>query len=175
MFIRGESMDIGVPLTDAEEAILSRLVEAYIGLLMCTSIRAISERILLHCSSTPAAGHHASRRWIVEKAIATMRCAMPYDVTNISYMTTLIALLLDGLDRQRHRINEYAIVLFFPETSPGGMCEVFLGMVDVACGDAQEVTKQLEYVLLTWIPDRDWWVKRVVTFARGFQPAGVGC
>ena len=32
VFIRGEAMDIGVPLTDAEAAILSRLVEVYIGL-----------------------------------------------------------------------------------------------------------------------------------------------
>ena len=45
------------------------------------------------------------------------------------------------------------------------MREVFLGMVDVACGDAQEITKQLECVLLSWIPDRNWWAKRVVTFA----------
>ena len=42
---------------------------------------------------------------------------------------------------------------------------MFLGMVDVACGDAQEIATQLECVLLSWIPDRDWWVKRVVTFA----------
>ena len=42
---------------------------------------------------------------------------------------------------------------------------MFLGMVDVACGSAQEITKPLECVLLSWIPDRDWWAKRVVTFA----------
>ena len=36
---------------------------------------------------------------------------------------------------------------------------------DVACGDAQEVTKQLESVLLTCIPDRAWWAERFVTFA----------
>ena len=35
MFIRGEAMDIGVPLTDAEAAIWSYLVEVYIGLHMC--------------------------------------------------------------------------------------------------------------------------------------------
>ena len=154
-------MDIGVPVTDVEAAILSPLVEVYIGLWMCTSIRAISEQILLHCSLTSAPGHHASRRWIVEKAIV----AMHDDATNILHMTTFMALLLDGSDKQRHRINEYAILLVSLGTNPGGMCEVFLGMVDVACGDTQEVTKQLESVLLTWIPDRDWWAKRVVTFA----------
>ena len=31
VFIRGEAVDIGFPLTDAEAAILSRLVEVYIG------------------------------------------------------------------------------------------------------------------------------------------------
>ena len=39
VFITWEAMDIGVPLTDAEAAISSRLVEVYIGLRMCTSIR----------------------------------------------------------------------------------------------------------------------------------------
>ena len=53
----------------------------------------------------------------------------------------------------------------FPGTGPGGMCEVFLGVVDVACGDAHEVATQLECVLMSWIPDRDWWAKRVVAFA----------
>ena len=139
MFITGEAMDIGVPLTPAEAAILSRLVEVYIGLRMCTSIRAISECILLHCSLTSAPGHHASRRWIVEKAIAAMHDAMQDDVTHTLYLATFIAPLLDGSDRQRHRINEYAIPLIFPGTGPGGMCEVFLGMVDVACGDAEEI------------------------------------
>ena len=52
-------MDIGVAVTDAEATIFSRLVEVYIGLHMCTSIRAIRERILLHCSLTSAPGHHA--------------------------------------------------------------------------------------------------------------------
>ena len=66
----GEAMDIGLPVTDAEAAIFSRLVEVYIGLRMCTSIHAISERILLHCSLTSAPGHHASRRRLFEKAIA---------------------------------------------------------------------------------------------------------
>ena len=47
VFIRGEGMDLGVPMSDAAVAILSRLVEVYIGLRMCTSIRAISERIRL--------------------------------------------------------------------------------------------------------------------------------
>ena len=47
--------------------------------------------------------------------------------------------VLDGSDGQRHRINEYAILLVFPGAGPAGMCEVFLGMVDVACGDAQEM------------------------------------
>ena len=158
-------MDVGVPLTDAEAAILSRLVGVYIGFCMCTSIRAISEQILLHCSLTSAPGHHASRRWIVDKAIAAMHDAMQDDVAYILYMTTFIAPLLDGSDRQRHRINEYAILLVFPGTSPGGMCEVFLGMVHVACGDAQDITNQLECVLLSWILDRDLWAKRVVTFA----------
>ena len=45
------------------------------------------------------------------------------------------------------------------------MCEVFLGVVDVACGDAHEIATQLECVLLSWIPNRDWWAKRVATFA----------
>ena len=61
--------------------------------------------------------------------------------------------------------NYYTILLIFPGTGPGGMCEVFLGVVDVACGDAHEVATQLECILLSWIPDRDWWAKRVVTFA----------
>ena len=65
-----------------------------------------------------------------------MHDAMQEDVTTILYMTTFIALLLDGSDTQRHHINEYAILLVFLGTGPGGMCEVFLGMVDVACGDA---------------------------------------
>ena len=94
-----------------------------------------------------------------------MHDAMQDEVTHTLYLATFIALLLDGSDRQRHRINEYAILLVFPGTRPGGMCEVFLGMVDVACGDAQEIATQLECVLLSWIPDRDWWAKRVVTFA----------
>ena len=59
VFVRGEATDIGVAVSDAEAAILSRLIEVYIGLRMCTSIRAISERILLHCSVTSALGHHA--------------------------------------------------------------------------------------------------------------------
>ena len=42
-------------------------------------------------------------------------------------MTPFIAPLLDGSDRKRHRINEYAILLIFPRTGLGGMCEVFLG------------------------------------------------
>ena len=58
-------------------------------------------------------------------------------------------MLVDGSDRQRHHVNEYAILLVFPETGPGGMCEVFLGMLDVACGDAQDVATQLECVLLS--------------------------
>ena len=58
-----------------EAAILSRLVELYIPLRMCKSIRAISERSLLHCSLTSAPGHHASRRWIVEKLL--QQCMMP--------------------------------------------------------------------------------------------------
>ena len=159
MFIRGEAMDSGVPLTDAEAAVPSRLVEVYRGLRMCTSIRAKSERTLLHCSLTSAPGHHASRRWIVEKAIAAMHDAMHDDVTNVLYMTSFIALLLDGLDRQRHRINEYAMLLVFPRIGRGSMCEVFLGTVDAACGDAQEVAKQVESVLRTWIPNRDWWAR----------------
>ena len=130
-------MDIGVPVTNAKAAIFSRLVEVYIGLRMCTSIRAISERFLLHCSLTSAPGHHASRRWIVGKAIAAMHDARQEDVTHILYMTTFIALLLDGSDRQRNRITGYAILLVFAEIGPSGMCEVSLGMVDVACGDAR--------------------------------------
>ena len=45
------------------------------------------------------------------------------------------------------------------------MCEVFLGMLDVACGDAQEIATQLECFLLSRVPDRDSWAKRVVFFA----------
>ena len=131
-------------MSDAEAAILSRLVEVYIGLRMCTSICAISERILLHCCLTSAPGHHASRRWIVEKAIAAMHDAMQDEVTNTLFMATFIAVLLDGSDGQRHRVNEYAILLIFPGTDPGGMCEVFLGVVDVACGDAHEIATPLE-------------------------------
>ena len=37
VFIRGEAMDLGVAVSDAEAAILSRLVEVYVGLRMCTS------------------------------------------------------------------------------------------------------------------------------------------
>ena len=40
---------------------------------------------------------------------------------------------------------------------------MFFGVVDVACGDAQEVTTQLE--LLTQIPDCNHWARRVATFA----------
>ena len=112
VFIRGEAMDIGVAVSDAEAAILSRLVEVYVGLRMCTSIRAISERILLHCSLTSAPGHHASRRWIVEKASAAMHDAMRDDVTHTLFVAPFIALLLDGSDRQRHRINEVPFCLF---------------------------------------------------------------
>ena len=164
VFIRGEAMDIGVAMSDAEAAILSRLVEVYVGVRMCTSIRAISERILLHCSLTSATRHHASRRWIVDKAIAAMHDAMQDEVTHTLFLAPFIALSLDGSDRQRHRINEYAILLLFPGTGPGGMCEVFLGVVDVASGGAHEVATQLECVLLSSIPDRDWWANRVVTF-----------
>ena len=164
VFIKGEAIDIAVPFTHAAGANLSRFVEVYIGVRMCTSICAISERNLLHCSLTYGPGHHASRRWIVEKAIAAMHDAMQDDVTNIPYLTTFIALLLDGFDRQRHHINEYAILLVFPRTGPEDMCEVFLGMVDVACGYAQDFTKQLESFLLIYILDRDGRAKRVVTF-----------
>ena len=94
-----------------------------------------------------------------------MHDAMQDDVTNIPYTTTFIALLLDGSDRQRYPIIEYADLLVFPETCLGGVCELFLGMVDVACGDAQEVTRQLQFALLTLIADLHWWAKRVVTFA----------
>ena len=72
--------------------------------------------------------------------------------------------VLDGWDKQRRRINECAILLVFPATHPHGMREVLLGMVDVACRDAQEVTKKLQFVLLNWIADCHWWAKKVVTF-----------
>ena len=94
-----------------------------------------------------------------------MHDAMHQDVTNILCTTTFIALLLDGSNMQGHRINEYAILPIFHGTGPSGMCEVFPGMVDVVCGDAQEVAKQLEYVLLTWIPERDSWANSVPTSA----------
>ena len=137
VFIRGEGMDLGVRMTDTVAAILAWLVEVYIGPRMCTSIRAISERIVLHCSLTSEPGHHASRRWIVEKAMVAMHGAMQNVVSEILQRALFIALLLDGSDRQRHRINEYAILLLFPLTRPRGMCEVFLGVVDVASGEAQ--------------------------------------
>ena len=165
VFIRGEGMDLGVPMTDAVAAILSCLVEVYIGLRMCTSIRAISERILLHCALTSEPGHHASRRWIVEKAMVAMHGAMQDGVSETLQRALFIALLLDGWDRQQHRINEYAILLLFPGTAPGGMCEVFLGVVDVASGEAQEVTAQVEAMLLSWMPDRARWAQKVVAFA----------
>ena len=165
VFIRGEGMDLGGPMSDAVAAILSRLVEVYIGLRMCTSIRAISERILLHCAFTSDPGHHASRRWIVERAMVAMHGAMQDGVSETLQRALFIALLLDGSDRQRHRINEYAILLLFPGTGPGGMCEVFLGVVDVASGEAQEVTAQVEAVLLSRMPDRAWWAQKVVAFA----------
>ena len=91
MFITGEAMDIGVAVTDAVTAILSRLVAVYTGSRMCTSIRAITERILLHCSLTSAPGHHTSRHWIVEKAIAAMHDAMQDEVTNTLFLATFIA------------------------------------------------------------------------------------
>ena len=165
MFIRGEGMDLGVPMTDAVVAILSRLVEVYIGLRMCTFIRAISERILLHCALTSEPGHHASRGWTVEKAMVAMHGAMQDGVSETLQRALFIALLLDGSDRQRHRINEYAILLLFPGIGPGGMCEVFLGVVDVASGEAQEVTAQMQGLLLSWMPDRAWWAQKVVAFA----------
>ena len=165
VFMKGEAMDIGVAVTDAEAAILSGLVELYIGLRMRTSIRALRERIVPHCSLTYAPRHHTSRPWIVEKAIAAMHDAPQDEVTHTLFLATFIALLLDGSDRQRHRVNEYALLLVFPGTGLGGICEVFFGLVDVACGAAQEIATQLECVLLSWIPDRDWWAKRLVTFA----------
>ena len=164
-FIRGEGMDLGVPMSDAVAAIFSRLVEVYIGLRMCTSIRAISERILLHCSLTSELGHHAARRWIGEKAMVAMHGAMEDGVSETLQRALFNALLLDGFDRQRHHINEYAILLFFLGTGRGGMCEVFLGVVDVASGEAQEVTAQAEAVLLSWITDCAWWAQKVVAFA----------
>ena len=157
VFIRDEGMDLGVLMTDAVAAILSRLVEVYIGLRMSTSIRAISERILLHCALTSKPGHHASRRWIVEKAMVAMHGAMQDGVSETPQRALFIASLLDGSDRQRHRINEYATVLLFPGTGPGGIREVFLGVVDLASGEGQEVTAEVEAVLLSWMPDRAWW------------------
>ena len=100
VFIRGEGMDLGVPITDTAAAILSRLVELYIGLRMCTSIRAITERILLHCALTSEPGDHASRRWIVEKAMVAMHGAMQDGVLETLQRALFIALLLSGCDRQ---------------------------------------------------------------------------
>ena len=94
-----------------------------------------------------------------------MHGAMQDGVSETLQRALFIALLLDGSDRQRHRINEYTILLLFPGTGPGGMCEVFLGVVDVASGEAQEVTAQVEAVLLSWMPDRAWWAQKVVAFA----------
>ena len=154
VLIRGEGMDLGVPMTDAVAAILSRLVEVYIGLRMCTSIRASSERILLHRALTCEPGHHASRRWIFLKAMIATHGAMQDGVPETLQRALFTALLLDGSDRQRHSITEYAILLLFLGTGPGGMCEVFLDVVDVASGEAYEVTAQVEAVLQSWIRDR---------------------
>ena len=63
-----------------------------------------------------------------------MHGAMQDGVSETLQRTLFTALLLDGFDRQRHHINEYAILLLVPGTGPGGMCEVFLGVVDVASG-----------------------------------------
>ena len=78
-----------------------------------------------------------------------MHDAMLDELMHTLFLATFIALLLDGSDRQRHRVNEYAILLVFPRTGPGGMCEVLFGMVDAACGDAQEIATHLECVLLS--------------------------
>ena len=78
-----------------------------------------------------------------------MHDAMQDGVTNILYMTTFTALLPNGSDKQRHGINEYAILLVFHGSGPDGMCEVMLGMVDAVCGDAQQVTRHLESVIVT--------------------------
>ena len=139
VFIRGEGMELGVPMSDAVAAILSCSVEVYIGLRMCTSILAISGRILLQCALTAEPGHHASRRWIVEKAMVAMHGAMQDGVSETLQRALFIALLLHGFGRQRHRINEYAILLLFLGTGPRGLCEVFLGVVDVASGEVQQV------------------------------------
>ena len=159
-------MDVGVPMNDKEATLLSCLVHVYIGLRMRTSIRAMSEQNLLHCSLTSQPSHHASRRWIVEKAIAAKHDTMHNDVIALLHATPLIAFLLDGSDRQRHRANEYAILLIFPGKGTIGMSEVFLGVVDVEFfGEAEEVTAQVEGALMSWYPDRAWWARKLVTFA----------
>ena len=166
VFIRGEGMDVGVHMTDTVAAILSRLVEVvYIGLRMCTSIRAMSESILLHCALTSEPGQHASQRWIVEKAMVTMHGAMQDGVAETLQRALFIALFLDGSDQQRHRMNEYAILLLFPGNGPWGMSEVFLGAVDVGSGEAQGVTAQVEAGLLSWMPYRASRAQKVVDFA----------
>ena len=165
VFIRGEGMNLGVPMSDAVAAILSRLVEVYIGLRMCTSIRAVSERILLLYVLTSKPVHHASRRWIVEKAMVAMHGAMQDGVLETLQRALFIAFLLDGSDRERHHITKSAILLLFPSTGPGGMCEVFLGVVDVASREAHKVTAEVETVLLSWMPDRAWWAQKFVAFA----------
>ena len=63
-----------------------------------------------------------------------MHGAMQDAVPETLQRALFIALVLDGCDQQRHRINEYAIPLLFLGTGPGGICEVFLGVVDVASG-----------------------------------------
>ena len=100
VFIRGDGMDLGVLMSDAVAAILSRLVEAYIGLRMRTSIHAMSERILLHCALASEPGHHASRRWIVEKAMVAMHGVMQDGVSETLQRALFIALLLDGSSHQ---------------------------------------------------------------------------
>ena len=48
-----------------------------------------------------------------------MHGAMQDGVSQTLQRALFIALLLDGCDRQRHRINENAILLLFPGTGPG--------------------------------------------------------
>ena len=74
-----------------------------------------------------------------------MHDAMQDDVTHILYMATMIALLLDGSDRQRHHIIEYAILLGF------------LGLAQVACVKCSLVRWMWRTVMHRWGAAKEGW------------------
>ena len=78
--------------------------------------------------------------------------------------TSPIILLLDGLDKQHHCINEYAVPLISHDTGPRGMCELSLGVVDVPSSHPQEVMGQVVLLLMAFFVDRIRSAKKVVVF-----------